>query len=283
MPLSGGQYFWVYYIAPPSCRTFLSYLTGWINVLGWQAGTTSLSFLAGTMIQGLITLNHPTYVGERWHGTLLLYAVIAITIIINTYLANHMPKIEGLIFILHMVGFFCILIPVVYLAPHGTPKDVFGTFLNEGGWSSDTLSFFVGITTSVFAFLGADSACHMAEEIEGASTIIPWAMVSAISVNGALGFGMLIAVLFCLGDTERIAGTATGFPYIEIFYQATNSIAASTAMSALIVSLVIFGAAACFTTSSRMMWAFARDNGLPFSQYLKRVRHLVAGMMVICD
>lgn len=240
-------------------------------MLGWQSGTTSLAFLSGTMIQGLITLNYPSYVGERWHGTLLLYAVIAITIVVNTYLANHMPKIEGIIFILHMVGFFGILIPVVYLAPHGTAKDVFGLFMNEGGWETQGLSFFVGITTSVFSFLGADSACHMAEEIEGASTIIPWAMLSAIVINGALGFGMLIAILFCAGDLERVLGSATGFPFIEIFYQATDSIAGSTAMTSLIVALVIFGAAACFTTSSRMMWAFARDNGLPFSEYLKRV------------
>ena len=39
--------------------------------------------------------------------------------------------------------------------------DVFTRFENGGGWSSQRLSFFVGLVTGVYAFLGADSACHM--------------------------------------------------------------------------------------------------------------------------
>jgi hypothetical protein len=35
---SGGQYHWVSEFAPPSCQKFLSYITGWISTLSWQAG-----------------------------------------------------------------------------------------------------------------------------------------------------------------------------------------------------------------------------------------------------
>jgi len=85
---------------------------------------------------------------------LLLYGVILVIVFINTYLARWLPKIEGLILCLHVIGFFAILIPLVYLAPHGSPKDVFATFVNGGGWSSDALSFFIGIITSVYSFIG---------------------------------------------------------------------------------------------------------------------------------
>jgi choline transport protein len=123
-------------------------------VIGWQAGQASVAFLGATMIQALIILNHPDYVPKRWQGTLIFYAVIAFIVFINTYLARWLPKIEGMILCVHILGFFAILIPLVHLAPHGSAKDVFATFINGGGWSSDGLSFFVGLITSVFSFLG---------------------------------------------------------------------------------------------------------------------------------
>jgi len=127
---------------------------GWVTIIGWQAGQASVAFLASSIIQGLAILNYPNYNATRWQGTLIFYALIALIVFINTYLARWLPKIEGMILILHIAGFFAILIPLVYLAPHGSAKDVFITFLNTGGWKTNSLSFFVGLTTSVFSFLG---------------------------------------------------------------------------------------------------------------------------------
>ena len=106
------------------------------------------------MIQGLLVLNYPAYEFHRWHGTLLYYAIIVVSLFVNTYLAQQLPKIETLVLALHVMGFFAILVPLVYLAPHGTAKDVFATFGNSGGWPSTGLSFFIGLTTSMFAFIG---------------------------------------------------------------------------------------------------------------------------------
>jgi choline transport protein len=122
--------------------------------MGWQAGQASVAFLAASMIQGLAILNYPNYAPTRWQGTLIFYAVIAFIVFINTYLARWLPKIEGMILILHIVGFFAILIPLVDLAPHGSARDIFATFMNTGGWNTSGLSFFVGLITSVFSFLG---------------------------------------------------------------------------------------------------------------------------------
>jgi choline transport protein len=128
--------------------------TGWVTIIGWQAGQASVAFLAASMIQGLVILNYPSYNPTRWQGTLIFYGVIAFIVFANTYLARWLPKIEGMILILHVLGFFAILIPLVYLAPHGSTHDVFATFINGGGWNTNGLSCFVGLITSVFSFLG---------------------------------------------------------------------------------------------------------------------------------
>jgi choline transport protein len=238
--------------------------------LAWQACLASTSYLGGTIIQGLLVLNYPTYGFQRWHGTLLLFAVTLFAFFFNTYLAAQLPKVEGAVLILHIVGFFGILITLTYLAPHGSSKDVFATYLTLGGYGPGT-SFFVGLITTVFAFLGADGAVHMCEEIKNASTVVPHSLLASIAINGTLGFSMLIAILFCIGDISNALSSSTGFPFIEIFTQATGSTGGATAMVSIVLSLMIFASVASLAASSRVMWAFARDNGIPGSSYLAYV------------
>ena len=269
-PTAGGQYHWTYILAPKKYRNFFSFITGWQSVLAWQALLASGSYLGGTVIQGLLILNYPTYNPQRWQGTLLLYAVLFFALFFNTYLGRHLPKVEALVLIIHIVGFFAILITLTYFAPHGNAHDVFALFLSNGGYDNGT-AFFVGLITTTFAFIGTDGAVHMCEEIRNASTIVPYALIASIGINGTLGFAMLIAILFCIGDIDNALSTPTLYPFMEIFYQAVQSLGGATAMSTLVLLMMILATLAVLAAASRMMWAFARDNGLPGSSYLARV------------
>jgi choline transport protein len=152
-PTSGGQYHWVALLSPPRYANFLSWLTGWVSAIGWQAGASSGTFLGGTLIQGLLVLNDPSYNYKRWHGTLLLYAVLLVALFVNTILIKLLPYLEGLILVLHIAGFFGILIPLVHLAPMSSAQFVFTDFLEASGYPTG-LNFFVGLTTSAVLFIG---------------------------------------------------------------------------------------------------------------------------------
>ncbi|KAI5777088.1 amino acid/polyamine transporter I [Geopyxis carbonaria] len=271
IPLAGGQYNWVAILAPKSMNKFLSYLTGWITVIGWQAISASGALLCSTLIQGLAVLNNPTYVPTRWQATLIFYAITFLALLINTYLARLLPKIEATILVLHVLGFFGVLLPLVYLGPHGAPSTVFATFLNLGAWRSDAVSFFIGSVSTMFAFMGIDGATHMAEEIENAAAVIPRSMLVTVALNGALGFAMLLATLFCLGDLDAAMHSPTGFPFIAIFEGALQSAPGATALVALVLVTVVSATVGVLATCSRMIWAFARERGLPFSSYIARV------------
>ena len=121
----------------------------------------SIAFLAGTIIQGLIILNDPTYIFERWQGTMLVIAITSFAIVFNTFLAKKLPMVEGLILIIHIVGLFAIVIPLWVLAPRNTAKAVFTEFSNGGGWSSTGTSVMVGLSTSIVSMLGFDCGVHM--------------------------------------------------------------------------------------------------------------------------
>ena len=130
-------------------------------VLGWQTALTTITFIVGTLIQNLLILNYPNYVPEDWHGTLLAISVTLFAIIFNTVGAKKLPLVEGSLLMLHVFGFFTILIPLWVLSSRNTVSAVFTTFSNEGGWSSDGVSMLVGMLTPVFALLGSDSTVHM--------------------------------------------------------------------------------------------------------------------------
>jgi len=129
----------------------------------------------------------------------------------------------------------------------------------------------VGLSGAVFSLLGADGVMHMSEEIQNASIIVPRTIVSSIIINGVLGFGMLMAVLFCLGNAEAVLNAPFLYPYIKIFVQGTGHVGASTGMAVIVVVLAFCNTIALLASSSRMTWAFARDRGLPGWHTLSKV------------
>lgn len=110
------------------------------------------------------------------------------------------------------------------------------------------------------------------EEVENPATSVPRSMVLAVIINGVLAFGWIIALLFSIGDVETSLNSPTGYPIIEIFYQATGSVGAATAMMSAIIAVAFFSVFGILASTSRLTWAFARDQGLPFSNFFAYVR-----------
>lgn len=224
------------------------------------------------MIQGVIILTSPTYVPKSWHGTLLTWAVVICSLGLNTLVSTVLAKMETLVLILHIAGFLAILVPLVYLGPHSSPQEVFEVFANAGAWPTQSLSFFVGLVGIVFAFLGTDGAVHISEEVKNAAIVVPRSMIISVLINGILGLGMVIAIVFCLGDVDQISSTPPiQFPFMAVFAQAAGSSSGGAGMVALIIFMFLCATISQLASSSRMAWSFARDRGLPFHAYLSRV------------
>ena len=171
-PTSSGQYHWVYMLSPPSVRKILSYLTGewtqifsedemltgrqgWLSIAVWQAMVQMSGCLCATLIQGLLVLNYPEkYQAHGWHGTLLIWSAVIMAFLVNSILGRWLPKIEGFILYLHLLGFFGIIIPMLYLAKRVTAEEVFTHWNNGGAWPSMGLSFLVGMITNIGPFIG---------------------------------------------------------------------------------------------------------------------------------
>lgn len=103
----------------------------------------------------------------------------------------------------------------------------------------------------------------MAEETQNAPKIVPISLMFSVLLNGVLGFAMLIASLFCLGNLDDAIQSPTGYPFMAIFLQGTGSVAGATTMASIICVMGICATTGMLATASRMFWAFARDRGVP--------------------
>lgn len=152
-------------LAPESSRAFLAYATAWMTTLAWQAICVSACYLIATILQGIVVLGRPEYVAQPWHTLLIIWAASLFAVLVNSSTSRALAKFEGMVLVLHLMGFFGVLVPLVYFGPHNESPMVFTTFLNGGGWSNQALSFLIGFPSGAAALIGADCAVHLSEEV----------------------------------------------------------------------------------------------------------------------
>lgn len=249
---------------------------GWTSALGWVTGCPSAAQLTSSLIQGLILLKNPdANITALWQTTLLIMAFLIVATAFNIFLARQLPLAEGIFLIVHIFGFFAFLAVLWIMSDHAPASQVFGQFEDYGGWGNLGLSSLVGITTPLWCFLGPDAGAHMSEELKDASLVLPSAMMWASFLNAFLGLVMLITYCFCLGPDwqDNVIGdsTQTGIPIIQVLYTSTNSINGTIILTTILILLSMVGTITVIASSSRQVWAFARDKGFPFSSSIEYV------------
>lgn len=124
----------------------------------------------------------------------------------------------------------------------------------------------------------------MAEEIKKATTVVPRAVLISIGLNGTLGLAMLMAYMFCLGDLDAVleSQAVLGYPFLFVFWNGTGSNYGAGVMGLIIVSLGICSTVGVLASSSRMLWSFARDRGVPlWRHFIKVSEHFTMIILLI--
>ncbi|KAJ5673814.1 hypothetical protein N7462_009253 [Penicillium macrosclerotiorum] len=232
-PTAGAQYHWSYYLAPRG-RRFISFFQGWVTVFSWSALVCIAPYFIGTQIQGMVVLAHPEYELVRWRGTLLMWAVAIVPIIINIFARRIMGGIEVAAGIKHVVFLPVTIAVFVILAPRNPDSFVWDNFVGGlSGWKDSGVVFSVGLIGVITPLAGVDGVIHMAEEVKNAQVVVPRSMIYGTLINGILAFCYLIAVLYCMGDYTEAVTSATGYSIITIAFQATGSKAATCVLMAM--------------------------------------------------
>ncbi|KAJ5908278.1 hypothetical protein N7495_000960 [Penicillium taxi] len=265
-PTAGGQYHWVAAIAWPRWVSALSWITGWVNVAGWVALVATNSLLASQLVVGIISAMHPTYSPQRWQEFLIYVGLTLGVFLVNAFMNSILPIIYRGAFAWSIGGFIVICITVLACASpnYNSAYFVFCKFVNTTGWP-DGVSWLLGLLQGGLGVTAFDAVAHMIEEVPNASVEGPKIMVACVVIGTFTGFIFLMVLLFVAGDMTTITTSAAG-PLLQILIDATKSNAGAICLLMLPIICLILAILSVMTTSSRMIYAFARDGGLPASK-----------------
>ena len=74
-------------------------------------------------MQGLIVVTNPNYVPQPYQGYLFVVMVATFALFVNTFLARHLPRLEGIVFVLFILAFMVTMVVLWVLAPRLTASE----------------------------------------------------------------------------------------------------------------------------------------------------------------
>ncbi|PQP96643.1 amino-acid permease BAT1 isoform X2 [Prunus yedoensis var. nudiflora] len=285
-PTSGGLYFWSAKLSGKRWGPLAAWLTGWFNIVGQWAVTTSVDFSLAQLINVIILLSSGGRNGDGVSGD--KYVVIGIHggilflhALINSLPISYLSLFGQLAAAWNIVGVFVLMILIPCVATErASAKFVFTHFNtdNGDGVNNKVYIFVLGLLMSQYTITGYDASAHMTEETKNADTNGPKGIISSIVVSIIVGWGYILGITFAATNIPYLldeTNDAGGYAIAEIFYLAFKSRYGSGVGG--IICLGVVGVAIFFcgmssvTSNSRMAYAFSRDGAMPFSSFWHKV------------
>ncbi|KAG5761389.1 hypothetical protein H9Q72_010493 [Fusarium xylarioides] len=255
-PSSGGQYHFTYIIASSKTRNFGAYVTGSINILAWWITTCSGLIYTAISAFGCAAAWFPDFAQQRYQVYL---CYLGITVL------SPIPRLHDRI--------------DYRILPHwnGTHHMADGDYApgtiileNRGisGWNTGT-GWLLSIAAALYCFAANGAVTHIAEELPNPGRKLPQVLNMSMAMGVVIVIPWTVAMLYSIKDLSAVQSSF--LPSFEVFYQATGSKAAATGLQAYLTFLYYTCIPSQWVTCSRITWAFARDQGLPFSEYWQHI------------
>ncbi|USP80958.1 uncharacterized protein yc1106_08232 [Curvularia clavata] len=280
MPTALGQAYYVHRLMGTSLGRFLSYLTAWINMFGWWTLTASQVAFMTQFLLGMKVMFNPEWkrADEGWVRLLVYLGVTFLFTVINVIACRRdrfLPRFNNSVGV-WFVGLFFALIMALLISvgakdnTHYQPAAfVFGHWENKTAWG-DGVVWFLGLLQAAYGLTAFDSAIHMIEEIPSPRTNGPKVIWLAVLCGAISGFIFMVVCLFCIQNLDLVIDGPTGLPFIELIQQ-TVGLRGGCALIALFTFNGLGQGTSIATTGSRLTWGFARDGGLPWSEYFSHI------------
>lgn len=169
---------------------------------------------------------------------------------------------------LSIIGLCIILCLVIFLRQQEQPLSFLFNTHGTSGWGLGT-AWVLGLGNSMYAFTSTDAAIHIAEEMVHPERRLPQVVNMTLAIGVATSFPLLVMMMLSMANMDAVVNST--LPYAELFQQITGSKTITTFIISWI-TLVLFSALiGQWVTCGRLLWAFARDGGLPYSIYFAHI------------
>jgi amino acid transporter len=265
MPTSGAMYHWASRLGGAGWGWF----TAWFNIVGQLAALAGIDYGCALFVAPLIGLTTARDVLVVYLAVLLSHALI------NHLGIRLVARLNDLSVAVHVVGVVAIVGSLLLFAP----KQPIGFFFaritsNTQGWPY-WWAFVVGLLQAQWTFTGYDASASVSEETVDPRRRVPWGIVTAVVVSSVVGYLLLIALTLAIRDIPSAlnARDAAGreIPAVIAILSTALGQRAGALVTALAAMAMWFCGLSAVTWTSRVIYAFARDGGMPGSTVLKRV------------
>ncbi|KAJ0667428.1 putative amino acid/polyamine transporter I [Helianthus annuus] len=285
-PTAAGLYFWSAKLCGNDWGPFASWLTGWYNIVGQWAVTTSVNFSLAQLIGVIILLstggqNEGGYVASKYMILVIHAGLLLVHAIINSLPISWLSFFGQIAAAWNILGVFFLMICIPLVAKEKASAEFVFTHFNtdnDAGISSKPYIFLIGLLMSQYTLTGYDASAHMSEETKSADINGPKGIISSIGISIIVGWGYLLGITFAVTDIPQLLSPdndAGGYAIAEIFYQAFKKRYGSGTggiICLLVVAVAIFFCAmSSLTSNSRMVYAFSRDGAMPLSSLWHKV------------
>lgn len=270
-PTSAGPYYWSFQIAKRN-KTVLSFITGWIWLIGNWTITLSVNFGFASLIAATVSMYHPDLTMTNWQLTLIFFAICLITLVICTFGNSFLPMVDTICAAWTAISILVILIALSVKADAGRHSAAYalGHYENwHSGWGGFT--FFIGLLPAAYTFSAIGMIASMAEEVQDPATKVPQAMSLCVPVGGIAGLFFIIPICVTLPPLDDVLGAPyyQALPYI--FHVVMGSPGGGLALTFLVLGVTMFCSISITVAASRCTWAFARDDAIPGAKLFSTV------------
>lgn len=275
-PTCGGLYYTVSRLAPEDWVPSISWVTGWINLLGQVAGVASSEYGSAQMLLAAVSMGRDF----TWFPTpdITVGVMAALTVlcgIVNSLPTSWMEKMTQTYVIFHiLVLVTCCIALLVKTENKHTASYVFTHVEADSGWTPVGFSFLFGFLSVSWTMTDYDATAHITEEISQPEIKAPWAISVAMAFTYVAGWLFNIVLCYCMGNpTDPETGilySPIDQPVAQLFY---NSLGKGGGLTFTICAFIILQFV-CFTATQalgRTVFAFSRDNLLPASKLWTRI------------
>ena len=271
LPTAGAMYHWSARLGGKGWGWF----TAWFNIVGNLTVLAGIDYGCAQFLTPLLGLNATAA------NLLIVYAAILTShALINHYGIRLVALLNDFSVAVHIIGVFAIVAALFIFAPKQPASFFFTAVTNNPQGSPYWWAFIVGLLQAQWTFTGYDASASVSEETVDPRRRVPWGMVMAVVVSSLVGYLLLIALTLAIKDIPSVltAKDASGNDVpavITILEQALGG-RAGTLFSALVAMAMWFCGLSAVAWSSRVIYAFSRDNGMPASKLWKQVskKHL---------
>ncbi len=263
-PASGGMYDWATRLGGPGWGWF----TAWFSIVGLIATLAGVDYGCAQFVTPLLGLNATS------RTLLVIYGVIlASHALINHFGIRLVAWLNDFSVTVHILGVLVIAGALLIFAP----KHPVAFFVQAKTSTSFPygLAFLLGLLQAQWTFTGYDASAHLAEETVDPRRRAPWGIVNSVVVSAIAGYLLLLALTLSMRSIGSVLGAhdASGHPIpavIAILEQGLGA-RAGAAASLLAAMAMWFCGLSTVASTSRTIFAFARDRGMPLSSFWSTV------------